>query len=98
MENRGDKVWLVTGAASGLGYQFVQAILERGDKVIATSRARSIPQIQHLVSERCHVMELDVAQENEKLSVAKAEEAIAKWGRVDVLVNNAGYAYKPFPL
>ena len=67
----------------------MQAALARGDRVIAT--ARSLSSIEHLKSENCSILELDITSGSEILH-QKAKEAIDIWGKVDILVNNAGYA------
>ncbi|KAI0746292.1 NAD-P-binding protein [Daedaleopsis nitida] len=86
-------VWLITGATSGLGLALAQRILARGDRVIATGRKASafdpILSDPNTDKTRIHVLELDVTRSPSELA-AVAKEAIAKWGRVDVLVNNAG--------
>ncbi|CEI68015.1 unnamed protein product [Fusarium venenatum] len=81
-------VWLVTGCSSGFGSQFVHQILSRGDKIIAT--ARNSARIESLASQGAAVLELDVTdtQDNIDQTIAKA---IAIYGRIDVLVNNAGF-------
>jgi NAD(P)-dependent dehydrogenase (short-subunit alcohol dehydrogenase family) len=85
---RDQKVWFVTGTSSGLGREIVYAALSRGDKVIATSR--SLESIRDLQSPCCAIMQLDVTDSPAVLD-KKAKEAIAIFGRVDVLVNNAGF-------
>lgn len=83
-------VWLVTGTSSGIGRQIVEAALKRGDKVIATARAKSFSQLDDLKAKGADVLELDVTYSRAKLNeIAKA--ALALHGRVDVLVNNAGF-------
>lgn len=82
------QVWLITGTSSGLGYELVKAVLNRGDKVIAT--ARNLDRISTLKDLGAAVLQLDVTASQEELNT-KAEEAVAIYGRVDVLVNNAGY-------
>ncbi|KAJ5096111.1 hypothetical protein NUU61_005467 [Penicillium alfredii] len=82
------QVWLVIGTSSGLGAEFVHAAVARGDKVIAT--ARNVDRIAHLKDIGAAVMQLDVAASKDELDL-KAEEAIAIYGTIDVLVNNAGY-------
>ncbi|KAI0318909.1 NAD-P-binding protein [Amylostereum chailletii] len=87
-------VWLVTGAATGLGLAQALRALARGDRVIATARntKRFDPVLASLSDaerSRIHVLQLDVTAPFEEIQeVTKA--AIARWGRVDVLVNNAG--------
>jgi len=86
------KVWLITGASRGLGRAFTEAILEAGDRVVAT--ARSPEQLVGLESKyagRIRSVALDVT--NEAQAKAAFEAAIASFGGLDVLVNNAGYGY-----
>ncbi|RDW87970.1 hypothetical protein BP6252_00002 [Coleophoma cylindrospora] len=81
-------VYLVTGCGSGFGASFVRQIADRGDLVIATARDTSkLLKVQgHSITH----LQLDVTWPAEKLhKVAKA--AIQIHGRVDVLINNAGY-------
>jgi NAD(P)-dependent dehydrogenase (short-subunit alcohol dehydrogenase family) len=81
-------VWLVTGCSSGFGAEFVRQILSRGDKVIAT--ARDVAKIKSLVTERVATLQLDVTHPQDAIDQV-VSDAIAVYGRVDVLVNNAGY-------
>ncbi|CAN9404087.1 unnamed protein product [Alternaria alternata] len=84
------QVWLITGAAPSFGAAFVQGLLGRGEKVIATARARS--KIEHLKKLGAATLQLDVIEpifELEKI----AKEAILVYGKIDVLVNNACYDY-----
>lgn len=83
-------VWLVTGASSGLGAAITSAALRAGHKVIAgarnTSKARKdYPQVEELGGEW---LELDVTAPNVKQTITAA---IEKAGRIDVVVNNAGF-------
>lgn len=83
-------VWLITGTSSGLGRYLTIAALKRGDKVIATARGRSLSKLDDLRTRGADVLELDVTAPLDKLHEI-AKKAIAVHGRVDVLVNNAGY-------
>ncbi|KAF9045077.1 hypothetical protein BJ165DRAFT_1389033 [Panaeolus papilionaceus] len=83
-------VWLITGASSGLGRDLVLAVLERGDKVIATARAGSLHKLEDLKEKGADVLELDVTSPVDTLK-QQAENAVAIHSRIDVLVNNAGY-------
>jgi NAD(P)-dependent dehydrogenase (short-subunit alcohol dehydrogenase family) len=80
--------WLVTGTSAGFGAVFVKKILARGDKVIAT--ARTLSKIQHLKEAGASIVELDVTAPQSVID-AKAKEALAIYGGIDVLINNAGY-------
>ena len=82
------QVWLITGASSGFGTEFVKQLLSRGDKVIAT--ARNISKINHLKESGAAVLQLDITASQISLD-AKAKEAIEIYGYIDVLVNNAAY-------
>lgn len=82
------QVWLITGTSSGFGTEFVKAAIARGDKVIAT--ARNIDRIAHLKDIGAAITQLDVTAPQDELD-RKANEAISTYGRIDVLVNNAGY-------
>ncbi|KAL1876349.1 hypothetical protein VTK73DRAFT_9528 [Phialemonium thermophilum] len=86
------KVWLITGASRGLGLAIAQAALDSGASVIAT--ARKPEQLNHLVekfgADRILPIRLDVSKSDEAIQAVKAGHD--KFGRIDVVVNNAGYA------
>ncbi|GAA3235180.1 SDR family NAD(P)-dependent oxidoreductase [Nonomuraea helvata] len=85
------KVWFVTGSSRGLGRNFVEAALSRGDKVAATARnAGSLDELVAAYGDAVLPLELDVADKAAVFeSVKRAKE---HFGRLDVIVNNAGYA------
>ncbi|KAK7044581.1 putative oxidoreductase YusZ [Favolaschia claudopus] len=86
------KVWLITGASSGLGRSLVDSVLARGDRVIATSRI--LGPILHLngTNDNLRLLQLDITAGVDVLrSIIK--EAVGLWGRIDVLVNNGGSCY-----
>ncbi|TFK38501.1 hypothetical protein BDQ12DRAFT_747752 [Crucibulum laeve] len=83
-------VWLITGCSSGIGREMTLAALKRGDKVIATTRSQSFATIADLKAEGADVLELDVTATADRLKEV-ADEAIKIHGRVDVVVNNAGF-------
>ena len=87
-----NKVWLITGASSGIGLGIAKAALAAGNKVIATGRNLSkVTKAFADTSENLLVVQLDVTNPQE-ISVA-INAAIVKFGTIDVLVNNAGNFY-----
>jgi len=83
-------VWLITGTSSGFGRHLALALLARGEKVIATARASSLARLQDLRDAGADTLELDVTSPLETLKDI-ADKAVAIHGRIDVVVNNAGY-------
>jgi NAD(P)-dependent dehydrogenase (short-subunit alcohol dehydrogenase family) len=82
-----ERVWLITGASSGFGRAIAEAALARGDAVVAT--ARRTDGLDDLApGERVHVLPLDVTDAAQREAVVA--EALERFGRIDVLVNNAG--------
>ena len=84
------KVWLITGASSGFGQELTKAVLNKGDKVVATFRkeeqANAFSQ-QHGESGLGVVMDVT----NEAQIKSAIQQALQTFQRIDVLVNNAGY-------
>lgn len=85
-EQSPQRVWFITGASTGLGKVLAEKLAQQGQQVVAT--ARKPEQIANL-GERALTTELDVT--NQSTIDASVQAAIAKFGRIDVLVNNAGY-------
>ncbi|RYX90053.1 MAG: SDR family NAD(P)-dependent oxidoreductase [Comamonadaceae bacterium] len=83
------RVWLVTGAARGIGARITKAALARGDAVVATSRDAASLQQRFPASAALLPLALDVTSEAQAAQAVEA--AIARFGRIDVLVNNAGF-------
>lgn len=84
------KVWYITGASRGFGLEIAKAALAEGNKVVATVRSRPEQLAAELSNnENLFVTVLDVTDEAQALDAAK--QATDKFGRIDVLVNNAGY-------
>ncbi|MBB3234184.1 oxidoreductase [Phyllobacterium endophyticum] len=84
------KVWLITGSSRGLGRSLAEAVLQAGDNLVATARDPS--QLSDLVErhgDRVRALALDVT--DAAASQAAIESAVDTFGRLDVLVNNAGY-------
>ncbi|KAH8777082.1 hypothetical protein F5882DRAFT_330538 [Hyaloscypha sp. PMI_1271] len=80
--------WLITGCSSGFGGQFVRSILARGDHVIATGR--DILKLQNLKEAGASILQLDITSTQQAINETVAQ-AISIYGKVDVLLNNAGY-------
>lgn len=74
---------------SGIGRYLTIAALNRGDKVIATARKRSLSQLEDLKIRGAETLELDVTAPLEELKTLAAK-AVEIYGKVDVIVNNAG--------
>ncbi len=86
------KVWLITGSGNGLGRDIAEAALATGDSVVAG--ARRLEELDTLVEqygERIAPVKLDVR--DEEAAKAAVQTALDRYGRLDVLVNNAGYGY-----
>jgi NAD(P)-dependent dehydrogenase (short-subunit alcohol dehydrogenase family) len=84
-----NKVWLITGASRGIGAEIVRAALAAGDYVVAASRTPEAAVATFGSSPNLTSLKLDVTNETDaKQAVA---QVMARHGRLDVLVNNAGY-------
>jgi len=83
------RVFLITGTSSGFGKHYAQEALDQGEHVVATARDPSRLCFAHTTAENYLALTLDVTS---KASILAAfDAALAKFGRVDVVVNNAGY-------
>jgi NAD(P)-dependent dehydrogenase (short-subunit alcohol dehydrogenase family) len=84
------KVWLVTGSSSGLGRNIAEAVLASGDRLVATARdPRRLEDLVKKYADQLRTAPLDVADED--AANAAVQVAVAAFGRLDVVVNNAGY-------
>src|SRR6266478_4573285 len=84
------KVWLITGSSRGLGRALAEAVLATGDRLVAT--ARNPAQLADLVEryrDRIRAVALNVT--DDRAADHAVQSAVDAFGRVDVLVNNAGY-------
>ncbi|GAA2598019.1 SDR family NAD(P)-dependent oxidoreductase [Winogradskya consettensis] len=85
------RTWLVTGASRGLGRSIAVAILENGDNLVATARRISdLSGLGDKYGERVRTVALDVTDPGAARDAVEA--AVDTFGRLDVVVNNAGYA------
>lgn len=84
------RVWLITGCSTGFGRALAEAVLKKGDRLIATARnAEKLQDLAQSYPQQVHTLSLDVTNpDNIRSAIAEAKDA---FGRIDVLVNNAGY-------
>ncbi|MFJ3440795.1 SDR family NAD(P)-dependent oxidoreductase [Streptomyces sp. NPDC086081] len=88
---RGAQVWFITGSSRGLGRALVTAVLDAGDSVVATARRPDALATElEGYGDRALVLPLDVT--DAEAARRAIEATLDRFGRVDVLVNNAGYA------
>jgi NAD(P)-dependent dehydrogenase (short-subunit alcohol dehydrogenase family) len=88
-----DPVWFITGCSTGFGRELAKLVLARGWRVVVT--ARSVDRVQDLAvstGDRTLAVALDVT--NAQQIAAAVSDAQEHFGRIDVLVNNAGYGYQ----
>jgi NAD(P)-dependent dehydrogenase (short-subunit alcohol dehydrogenase family) len=87
---RSNRVWFITGASSGLGRALAEAVLGRGERAAVTARKpeRLLDFIIRYPAQAL-VLELDVTRPDQAHDVAA--QTVERFGRIDVLVNNAGY-------
>jgi NAD(P)-dependent dehydrogenase (short-subunit alcohol dehydrogenase family) len=84
------KIWLVTGASSGFGAALTSAILQRGDAVVATFRKQEqADAFTQQAGSNGRGVVLDVTDDGQRKQAV--QHTIAQFGKIDVLVNNAGY-------
>jgi NAD(P)-dependent dehydrogenase (short-subunit alcohol dehydrogenase family) len=82
--------WFITGASSGYGLALARHAIVRGYNVVATARsAAKLAALEALAPDRVLAQKLDVTAPDDTATAVKA--AIARFGRIDVLINNAGY-------
>jgi NAD(P)-dependent dehydrogenase (short-subunit alcohol dehydrogenase family) len=87
MENQ--KVWFVTGASKGLGLSLVKQLLDKGYKVAATSR--NVADLTNAAGSSENFLPLAVNIKDEGSVTDAISQTVNKFGRIDVVVNNAGY-------
>lgn len=86
-------VWLITGCSTGFGRELARLVLDRGWRAVMTARGTErIADLVALAPDRALAVDLDVADQAQiDAAIAAATE---RFGRIDVLVNNAGYGYQ----
>jgi NAD(P)-dependent dehydrogenase (short-subunit alcohol dehydrogenase family) len=89
------KTWFITGAGRGLGAEIARAVVKAGDRAVATGRSRkAIASVLGPDNEQLLTVKLDVADEFQARRAVDA--AVARFGAIDMLVNNAGYGHVGF--
>lgn len=84
------KVWFITGASKGMGLEITKAVLNNGDKVIATTRDTETLS-EKVTNYKGNVLHLKLDITKEKDVENAISKSIEKFGQIDVVVNNAGY-------
>ncbi len=87
-----DPVWFITGCSTGFGRSLAEAVLARGERVVAT--ARDVARVADLESASDRLLPLTLDVTDDAQIAAAVDAARERFGRVDVLVNNAGYGYQ----
>lgn len=85
-------VWFITGCSTGFGRELARLVLDRGWRAVVT--ARGPDRVADLVEGNLNALALDLDVTDQTQITAAVSAAHAKFGRVDVLVNNAGYGYQ----
>ena len=83
------KTWFITGASRGFGALVAERALAKGDNVVAT--ARNAKAIAERFGERANLLAVALDVTSEEQAIAAAKAAIDRFGRIDVLLNNAGF-------
>ena len=83
-----EKVWLVTGASRGIGLEVARRVINAGERVALLARGESVLEAAKELGENALGLQADVS---DPASVqAATEKVVARWGRIDTVVNNAG--------
>jgi NAD(P)-dependent dehydrogenase (short-subunit alcohol dehydrogenase family) len=90
IDNSKNRIWFITGTSQGFGRELVRAALQRGDNVVATSRSPEKVRVAFAdAGDRLHAAAMDLGNPAQIATVV--DSAIQRFGRIDVLINNAGY-------
>ena len=93
MESQKSPVWFITGCSSGFGHELAKLVLARGWRAVVTARDKTrVAQLAHGADDRALALDLDMTDAVQITAAVQAAEA--RFGCIDVLVNNAGYGYQ----
>ena len=93
MDSQTSPVWFITGCSSGFGQALAKLVLARGWRAVVTARDKArVADIARGADDRALALDLDITDAAQIAAAAQAAEA--RFGRIDVLVNNAGYGYQ----
>jgi NAD(P)-dependent dehydrogenase (short-subunit alcohol dehydrogenase family) len=88
-----DSVWFITGCSTGFGRELAKLVLDNGWRAVVTARGRDrVADLAEIAPDRALALDLDVTDAGQIDAAVKA--ATERFGRIDVLVNNAGYGYQ----
>ncbi|QWU16727.1 NADP-dependent 3-hydroxy acid dehydrogenase YdfG [Paenibacillus sophorae] len=94
MTQTNDQVWFITGANKGLGAAFAKEALGKGYKVVAT--ARKTEGMEKILGDSPNLLTVSLDITNEEQVQSSVNAALDRFGRIDVLINNAGYSQLGF--
>jgi NAD(P)-dependent dehydrogenase (short-subunit alcohol dehydrogenase family) len=90
--NKNSRVWFITGTSGGIGRELVREVLRRGDSVVATSRnPQKVAEAFSEHQDRLLAVAMDLRNFDQVTNAVQA--GISRFGKIDVLVNNAGYGF-----
>jgi NAD(P)-dependent dehydrogenase (short-subunit alcohol dehydrogenase family) len=93
MDSPNAPVWFITGCSSGFGHELAKLVLARGWRAVVTARDKTrVENLTRGAEDRALALDLDIT--NAAQITAAVHAAEARFGRIDVLVNNAGYGYQ----
>jgi NAD(P)-dependent dehydrogenase (short-subunit alcohol dehydrogenase family) len=88
-----DSVWFITGCSTGFGRELAKLVLDNGWRAVVTARGQDrVADLVESAPDRALALDLDITDQGQVDAAVKA--ATDKFGRIDVLVNNAGYGYQ----